>query len=59
MIMLSHFAVNFLNNNDNPKNNNKCASDQSAPCQWWHACLGLPTPVVGEWIPQTKLAYRV
>ena len=24
----------------------KCANDYEAPGQWWHACLGLPTPAL-------------
>ena len=44
--MLPHCVVNSLNNNNNKvkKSFFKCANDYAAPCQLWHACLGLPTP---------------
>ena len=70
MIMLPHCAGIFFNNN-----NKiiififKCAKDYAAPCQWWHACLGLPTVAPGQctsqcaapvwlWLTDSHYKYR-
>ena len=44
IIMLPYCAVTFF----------KCANDYAATCQWWHACLGLPTPGLGALLPSSK-----
>ena len=33
----------------------KCANDYAAMCQWWHACLGLPTPALETFREMTWL----
>ena len=52
MIMLLHFAVIFFNNTIKKYVYFfhfffKCGNDYAAPCQWWHTCLGMPSPNVG------------
>ena len=53
MIMLPHCAVNFFNNKIKQKYI-FFVNDYAAPCQWWHACLGLPTPGLHKLVATRK-----